>query len=189
MKFSEMIAFSPYERTKNIDTTYKVYIDKKNNHWILLLRIKDSTLPYFSLEASSPNLSSLWHEMFLFDPYTGEATLCGEITLKLVDILLVADLIVTEMKMYNLFTSNCQHFCNNFLHHYGFETFPPTFGKEVTAKIMEQPIRNEQENVLQLFDALDNVINNPLSSAIRKEEDRIKRHFASALNAYVGAKK
>ena len=188
MKFSEMIAYSPYEYTKNITTTYGVYIDKQRQHWFLLLKMKDSTLPFFSLEASTPDLSSLRHEMFLFDPYKGKATFCGEITFKLLDILLVADKIVTEMKVYSLFSSNCQHFCNNFLNHYGFDTFPPTFGKEVTAEIRKQPIETEEDrSILQLLDALNDVIKNPLSSAIRKEEARIKRHFASALNAYVGA--
>ena len=184
-----MIAYSPYNDTKNVKVTYGVYIDRQKQHWFLLVKMKDSTLPFFSLEASTPDLSSLRHEMFLFDSYAGGTTYCGEIILELAEILRVADNIVTEMNVYSLFSSNCQHFCNNFLHHYGFDTFPPTFGKEVTAKIKEQPVLNDEDkNIQQLLDALGDVLNNPLSSAIRKEEDRIKRHFASALNAYVGAR-
>ena len=43
-----------------------------------------------------------------------------------------AEKIRLEMGTYNLFSRNCQHFCNNFLSAYGFTTKPTTIGPEIS---------------------------------------------------------
>lgn len=44
----------------------------------------------------------------------------------------LADEVVQDMKMYNLVSSNCQHFCNNLLRRLGKKSYRTTVGHEVT---------------------------------------------------------
>ena len=151
--------------------------------------MEGSTLPNLSLEISTPDMSSIKREIYTDSE---KSTHCGIIQDTLASIIDVADRIVTEMGSYSLFTSNCQHFCNNFLNHYGFEVYSTTLGKDVTAEIEKQSNLTPEQNALkeeiaQMMLIGDN-FDTPLQQPGRSEiEARIKRHFATLVNGFVGA--
>lgn len=181
--FSEMINVTCYEPLKKVKGKYEIFIDCNKLHWLLLIKMKDSKLHFFSLEVSTPDLSSFRHEMFLFDGYEGGRKYCGEIDAKLEDILDAADRIVVKMEKYRLLSSNCQHFCNNFLNHYSFEVYRTTIGKDVTASIRRQP--DVEAELLRLLDQwTDDPLGSPIGYALL--ELQIRTRFARILDAYVG---
>lgn len=164
---------------------YEVYIDFSKWHWLLLIKAKGSKFPFASIEISTPNMFSIERGMCLYEDYKGGKTYCGELNLTLQDFLHVADRIVEEMDGYSLFSSNCQHFCNNLLHHYNFEVYPTTLGKEVTAVLKKESMDPEMRELLNRLSA----IHNNFATKILTQESRVVRHFASALNTYTGARR
>lgn len=135
-----MIENSPYKDYAEVKSTYQVYVNRTRLHWFLLLKLKDSKLHFITLEASTPDMFVLSHEMRAVsdsDPDANKIVWCGEINARMTEIVNVADKLIIKMKSYNLFTSNCQHFCNNFLQYYSFEVYATTLGKRVTAVLQE----------------------------------------------------
>lgn len=190
--FSELINNSQYKPLKDVEVTYEVYIDDTQLHWCLLIKMKGSDLPFLSLEASTPDFSSLRHEMFLHDKYEEKIKSCGKIDGKLSDILNVADDVIIKMGKYSVFSSNCQHFCNNVLHYYNFEVYSTTFGEKVTAEIKNLPKETDDVAKLQKMfendEELNAIIDNPLSSTVlSKVESRSRAFLAKMFNEYVGA--
>ena len=108
------------------------------------------------------------------DSISDKFTLCGEIYGKLSEILDVADRVIDRMGFYNLFNSNCQHFCNNFLNHYGLAVYPVTVGKNVTATLDEEPA--VEERVHRLLAEL--AMGNP--SAFRRGTAEIANYIVGA---------
>lgn len=197
MNFSEMINNTRYEHLKDVEATYKIYVHHPTVfgvHWFLLIKKKDSELPFFSLEISTPDGSTIRHEMFSFDEYEGEQTYCGEITGKLEDILNVADrCIIDDMGgKYKMYSSNCQHFCNNFLHRNGFETYRTTLGKRLAIDIkLLLPQSGDIAELLKMLEAdaqLKATIDEPLGSTILKTvESRFEIFLGGRVNAYIEA--
>ena len=172
--------------------------------------MEDSTLPNVSIEISTPDMKSLKREIYTDNE---RSTHCGIIEgSRLTDMLDVADCIIDKMEYYSLFTSNCQHFCNNFLNHYGFKVYGTTLGKEVTAEIEKQIDKTPEQNAvlekLQQMHANGDISDAPLPlMPVNKDaslqlvpfrsaplqpsqseiEARMRRHFAALLNALVGA--
>lgn len=198
MEFSEMVKNSSYALITRVEMAYEVYIDKSTWHWFLLLKAKDTDL-FFSIEIFTSDFSDIVCGMCLYTDYKGKLTYCGKIAdTRLDDILKTADRITEQMGRYRLFSNNCQHFCNNILHHYGFEVYRTTIGKEVTAELQELPMEPEKQEMLARVSVNDSqssstarllVPNSSSSTARLQEEHQIMRHFASALNAYTGARR
>ena len=202
-KFSEIIKDTPYKHLTEVLVKYNVSINRKSwGHWFLLLEMEGSEMENLSLEISTPDLKSIKREIYTDRE---KSTRCGIIEgRKLIDILNTADRIVVEMKCYSLFKSNCQHFCNNFLNHYGLTVYPTTVGKEVTAEIkklsdktpeqnallaeLQQVIMNRgiSEEPLQQMHANEGISDAQFSSRSEIEE-RILHNFAALLNLLVGA--
>lgn len=193
VKFSEMIKSSPYNIIKGVQSAYKVYINRNQLHWYLLLKcsMKDATFPFITFEVNTPDMSSLSRLMVLYDDdkYNEKTTYCGSIDEKLLDITEVADRMVAQMESYSLFSSNCQHFCNNFLNYYSLDVYRTTIGKEVTARIKREPVEPDRAaEIRQMLDVLSALADNPLSSSVQREEERLRRMFGTVFNAYVGAR-
>ena len=202
-KFSEIIKDTPYKHLTEVLVKYNVSINRKFlGHWWLSFEMEGSTLPNLSLEIRTPDLKSIKREIYTDKE---KSTHCGIIEGTLTDILDVADHIVAKMEYYSIFTSNSQHFCNNFLHHYGFKVYRTTLGKEVTAEIekvndktpeqnaliveLQQVImkRGISEEPLQQLRENEGISDAPLQQSSRSEiEERILYHFAELLNALVG---
>ena len=191
-EFSEIIKDTPYKDITGVPGKFKVSINRKFcGHWFLLFEMEGSTLPNLSLEISTPDVKSIKREIYTHND-NGKSTHCGIIKGTLTSIINVADRIVAEMEYYRLFTSNCQHFCNNFLNHYGFEVYSTTLGKNVTAEIEKQSDLTPEQNALkeEIVRMMLIGINfdTPLQQPGRSEiEARMRRHFAALLNGFVGA--
>lgn len=180
MNFLEMINNSPYSCVKGVKMNYEFYIDRSHYHWFLCVRglMEGSDFPHLTLEASSPDLRTLDHEMFILRD-TSKRTYCGKLSISLTDIVSVGDRIIAEMGYYSLFSSNCQHFCNNVLKHFGFSTYPPTFGNEITVVIERERTAENGAFITQILDRLQRSHNSDL-------EQVLKNHFATALNRMAG---
>ena len=192
-KFCDIIKDTPYNYLTEVPVKYNVSINRKIfGHWFLVLEmeLEGSTLPNLSLEISTPDLKSIKREIYT---NSEKSTYCGPIVgYTLTSILNVADSIVANMGFYSLFTSNCQHFCNNFLNHYGFGVYNTTLGKDVTAEIEKQIDKTpEQYAVLgeiQQLTMIGNISDAPLQQPIQYETERKMRlYFALLLNAFVRA--
>lgn len=178
--FSIMIRNTEYKAFLESSLNYEVYIDNNNLHWKLLLKINGAET-YFTLEATQINFRDLEHQMFEYNTqkYGNELIHCGTIEeKKLSDILDVADQLIVEMGTYNLFNNNCQHFCNNFLHHYRFKTYETTLGKEVTAHVKEP----QSDDILEAIHLLY-ISEGDLSF----ENERFLLLLSQLYNRYVGA--
>lgn len=134
--FMDMVQDSPYKKLLRVPAVYDVYIDRSQWHWFLLVKMKDSDLPFVSFEVTTPNLTDLEAVMKVPDnesikgkEYVGEYQ--GNITV----LCQTADEIMKRMGQYGLLSSNCQHFCNNVLNSIGLATFPPTVGPTVTVDV------------------------------------------------------
>ena len=187
-KFSEIINDTPYKDFKEVSTKYNISISRKPcGHWFLVIEMEGCTLPNFSLEIATPDLKNIKRDI-----YTDRelSTPCGIIEgRKLIDILDTADRIVVEMEFYSLFTSNCQHFCNNFLNHYGFEVYRTTLGKRITAEIEKLSDKTPEQNAV--FDELlkTQFSDAPLLKLSRSSQLELKMRvvFAVLISDLVGA--
>lgn len=194
-EFSVMLANSDYYAFKNSKVVYEVYLQHKKLHWFLLLKMKDSELRYLTLEATTPNLSDLTRVMFMLDSSYGEkVTYCGIIKDSISSIVKVADKIIEKMGHYSLFSSNCQHFCNNFLNHYGLPVQRTTLGAEVSATVEKEPASTPEQRAIvddlhQHVSAFpyDSYYSQAANATLQAIEGRLRAHFARVLNSYVGA--
>ena len=106
-------------------------------HWFLLFKLKDSNCSYITLEITTNDMTDLVKTTRSVDDE------CSDIWSKrhekvgiykgsLKSLCEKADQVVIEMKVYNLLTSNCQHFCNNLLKKIGLNTCTTTIGPDTT---------------------------------------------------------
>ncbi len=138
----------PYGRLLRVRTTYEIYIHNARYHWLLLVRMKDSELPFITLEVTSPNMKDLTTVMGVTQSDKKEEKV-GEYEGTIVDLCKAADEIVKKMGGYGLFSSNCQHFCNNVLKWIGLKTFPTTVGPEVTVTVDDK--RSERSRIDTIY--------------------------------------
>ena len=132
-----------------VPTQYKIKLmhgQRRNLHWFLLVKVKESDLPYLTLEITTSNLSDLLPTIRTIQPspgcwagFTQSPEKVGIYNGSLESLCRIGDGVVKDMESYNLLTSNCQHFCNNVLKKIGFETYPTTIGPETT---LEEDERN-----------------------------------------------
>ena len=116
--FVEMIQGHPqYGPWINVKTTYEVRLAHlESHHWYLLVRTKDSTLPYISLEIRTRDLSDLVPFTRGVDsPKRNVSSDVGFYEGTLLSLCELADSVIKEMGSYELLTSNCQTFCNKLL--------------------------------------------------------------------------
>ena len=110
----------------NVKTTYEVkLVHRESPHWYLLVKTKDSTLPYISLEIRTTNLSDVVPFTCEVDSLNADTTSdIGEYQGSLLSLCELADRVVRDMDSYDLLTSNCQTFCNRLLKRIGKPEFP-----------------------------------------------------------------
>lgn len=182
MTFLEMVKNSPYVYVKEVNMEYEIYIDRSRYHWFLCVRgrMEGSDFPYLTLEASTSDFKTLTHEMYVIQD-AGELSYCDAMKISLTKILSVGDRIIGEMGTYSLLSSNCQHFCNNVLKHFGFTTYPPTIGREVTAVIRREETVENAALIREITKKL-----NKSGSLDNELEQILRSHFAIALNSMVG---
>ena len=94
-----------------------------NLHWIILLKMKDSKLPYITHEITTeldmkdliPVVRTIQEaDPLLTNPNNGMDEV-GVYTGSLEDISAMADEVISDMETYNLIKNNCQNFCNYLL--------------------------------------------------------------------------
>lgn len=96
-------------------------------HWYLLVRPKDSKLPYVSLEIRTINMSDLVPCMYDIEAISSDVSSdVGFYEGTLLSLCKLADRVVREMGSYGLLASNCQTFCNELLKKMGKPKFPTT---------------------------------------------------------------
>ena len=114
---------------------YEVRLVHHNSilHWYLLLRPKGtSTLPYISMEVTTSNMSNLIPVTRNFESYdVNQVSDLGTYEGTLYYLCELADKVVEEMESYDLFSSNCQTFCNNLLKRMGKREFPTSLESEL----------------------------------------------------------
>ena len=140
----------------------------KQLHWLLLVKMFRSKLPYLTLEITtnsdlceliptirtiSENETEIGASVKPQDSVTS-ITDVGSYKGTLHDLCQFADKVVEDMKSYNLITSNCQHFCNNLLRKIGKGTFPMTIG------------RMSREGKEKKFDLYSNVISSDVPTLV-----------------------
>ena len=83
--------------------------------------MENSCLPFGMLEVTTPDLQTLLSCVSIQEDDTGNEYVGTDMTIvkELCDI---ADTIKNKMGAYQLFTSNCQHFCHNVLRWMSYET-------------------------------------------------------------------
>ena len=133
---------SKYGPMFRVTTQYKVKLShgtRRNVHWFLMVKVKESDLPYLTIEITTTNLTDLIPTTRIIEPSSGcweafsqRPEKVGVYNGSLQSLCQEADRVVGEMECYNLLTSNCQHFCNNLLRKIGLRTFPTTIGPETT---------------------------------------------------------
>jgi hypothetical protein len=110
----------------NVKTTYEVkLVHRESAHWYFLVKTKDSTLPYISLEIRTTDLSDLVSFTCEVDSLNADTSSdIGEYQGSLLSLCELADRVVRDMGSYDLLTSNCQTFCNEVLKRMGKPEFP-----------------------------------------------------------------
>lgn len=103
------------------------------HHWYILLRPKGtSTLPYISMEVTTSDMSDLVPVTRNFESYdASQVSDLGTYEGTLFNLCELADRVVEEMENYNLFSSNCQTFCNKLLKKIGKNEFPTSLESEL----------------------------------------------------------
>ena len=123
---------------------FKLVHGKKCFHWFFLLKIKDSQLPYITLEIQTSDLHDLIPTVqniengaiSITEAFShSNTTVLTDLDVydgRLQDLCEIADEVVEAMKEYNVVSSNCQHFCNNVLNKLGRKIFSTTVGHQCT---------------------------------------------------------
>jgi hypothetical protein len=125
--FVEMIGEHPiYGHLMKVKGVYEVQlVHLESAHWYLVVRTKDSTMPYISLEIRTTDLSDLVQFTREIDSLeTGVSSDVGVYEGTLLSLCELADRVVKEMDSYDLLTCNCQTFCNLLLKKIGKREFP-----------------------------------------------------------------
>ena len=116
--FVEMIQEHPlYGHLMKVKSVYEVkLVHLESPHWYLLVKTKDSTMPYISLEIRTTDLSDLVQFTREIDSLNaGVSSDVGIYEGTLLSLCELADRVVKEMGSYDLLTCNCQTFCNKLL--------------------------------------------------------------------------
>ena len=119
-------------------TLYEVKLvhGARHLHWFLLIKMKDSELPYITFEITTSNLTNLiqttrtvtltadglWSDLLSNTSPTDIGTYNGSLH----KLCLLADEVVEEMGTYHLLDNNCQDFCNKLLNKIGKGEHPTT---------------------------------------------------------------
>ena len=117
--FSVKVKRSQYRCISGSKKMYRVYLNKDERHWYIILHHEEegSTYPFLTIEIVTTKkcvkiipvmkelqLTEINTEWKIFDIEIKLDTLCE-----------IADKVVAEMGKYNLFTNDCQIFCNDLL--------------------------------------------------------------------------
>ena len=117
-KFVEMIKnHQQYRGLIRVKTTYEVkLVHREGRHWYLLVKPKDSELPYVSLEVRTTDLYDLVQYTCDIDfPKMDVYSDVGFYEGTLLNLCELAVSVVKEMDSYELLSANCQTFCNSLL--------------------------------------------------------------------------
>ena len=132
-RFVDMVKETPYKDVLTVNATYEVYIIKKAQlHRLLLVKLKGSLYPWITFEINTPNLTDLTTVMQEKEDLPWNSENVGNYVGNLLGICAIADSVIKRMENYRLFSSNCQHFCNNLLIELGLETYETTIGPRTT---------------------------------------------------------
>lgn len=143
LPFEEMVKRTHYAPVVRVSTRYEIKLVHGTTgqlHWRLLVKMKDSDMPFITFEITTSNMYDIIPAMMeipetspgCFSAFKSTPTDVGTFQGTLTDLCQMADAVVRAMESYNLLTSNCQHFCNNLLQRLGLRTFPTTIGPETT---------------------------------------------------------
>ena len=130
--FVEMLKDHPhYGEWSNEKIVYDISLVHCQLHWYLLVKKANSMrLPFITLEIRTNNLISLvpWLDTHSYTTLSSiSATYVGTYVGTLHSLVQMADDVVTEMRNYDLLTSNCQVFCNKMLKRMGKPEFETTY--------------------------------------------------------------
>ena len=115
--FVDMIKDNPtYGPRMDEQIHYDIKVDCSGPHWRLLIRKSHaSLLPYFSLEVTTSDMTTLVQGTHTLYSCGKEVKSVGIYYGTLQNICTLADEVYIEMREYDLLYSNCQHFCNKLL--------------------------------------------------------------------------
>ena len=115
-----------YGNIIEVKCTYEMkLVHGEGVHWYLLVRPKDSKLPYISLEIRTRNMSDLVPCIYVIEAISSDVSSdVGFYKETLTNLCKLADRVVREMGSYDLLASNCQTFCNELLKKMGKPDFP-----------------------------------------------------------------
>ena len=135
--FVDMVRETPYKDVLAVNTTYEVYIIKKAQlHRLLLVKMKHSSYSWITFEVNTPNMTDLTTVMQETESLPWNSERVDTYKGTLLNICKIADGVVERMEHYRLFSSNCQHFCNNLLLELGLDTYATTVGPQTTLEPM-----------------------------------------------------
>ena len=138
--FSVKVKRSEYRCISGAKKKYQVYLNKDNFHWYIILHHEEegTTYPFLTVEITADDSAKIYPVMreLQLDRINTEWKII-EIEIILDNLCETADEIVSEMGKYNLFTKDCQTFCNHLL--LGLKLidkpFPTSFGPDLCQSI------------------------------------------------------
>ena len=130
--FAKMIQSTEYRVLLDAVVTIEVYLNREGWHWFLLVKMKDTEYKFVTVEITTSDMQNLVRTMRIRESAKG-SDFVGDYTGSFKNLCQIADCVVDDMGSYNLFTSNCQHFCNNLLLRIGLKhDFSTTIGPNTT---------------------------------------------------------
>ena len=113
---------------------YEIYINRTGYHWYLLIRLESSRSPFATLEITTTNaMQILLAFVRTLEDDAGKEYIKTEMT-TMKELCDVADDVKKKMGSYHLYSSNCQHFCNNILKWLNYEIRSTTIGPTTTLR-------------------------------------------------------
>ena len=130
-----------YGEWLDVETEYELKLDKSTLHWKLLVKKEGSqTLPYFSLEITTSNMTNILRTTCTDEVCKDNAIDMGVFIGRLSTLCDSADKIASKMDTYNFLTRNCQTFCNELLKELGKDESPTTFSPDTTEENYDRTI-------------------------------------------------
>ena len=145
--FSKLMENTKYRDLMDCSGSYEIYINRKGLHWYLLIQLENSRFQFVTLEITTSDMKILLACVCTLDDDAGKEYIKTEMT-TMKELCDVADDVKKKMGSYHLYSSNCQHFCNNILKWLNYPIYNTTIGPNTTLREIDLGF-DEVTNVAQ----------------------------------------
>ena len=124
MSFLQLIHNTIYANELGTEKWYEVYVSCSFKHWFLLVKEGGTSSPFITFEITKDaghNVAAIMRNNICTLPPTN-FIFKGTVWKSMYELCSIADGVRCEMGKYDLFTNNCQDFCNKYLKVLGLPT-------------------------------------------------------------------